>query len=137
MFYDISNIFNILQHMAFILQCSMCGVCIQVEFGCICFNCFYCFGFLTVFSRSLLERMNNNTCYISFPFLHCVFSNGSSEHFYKRMLSRTGCIYLCLPKMFVFMSPQIACLRVCVITLITFVGLFPLCVVKCAFKKVV
>jgi len=58
----------------------------------------YCFGFLNVFSRSLLERMNNHTCYISFPFLHCVFSNGSSEHFYKRMLSRTGCIYLCLLK---------------------------------------
>ena len=59
---------------------------------------FFCFGFLNVFSRSLLERMNNHTCYISFPFLHCVFSNGSSEHFYKRMLSRTGCIYLCLLK---------------------------------------
>ena len=136
MFYDISNIFNILQHMAFILQCSMCGVCIQVEFGCICFNFFYCFGFLNVFSRSLLERMNNHTCYISFPFLHCVFSNGSSEHFYKRMLSRTGCIYLCLLKCLFHVSSN--CLPQSMRNHTDYIcWTFSTCVVKCAFKKVV
>ena len=50
--------------------------------------------FSNVSSNCLQKRMHNHTGCICLPFLHCVFSNGSSNYLYVRMQSHIGCICL-------------------------------------------
>ena len=54
-------------------------------------------------------------------FLHCVFSNVSSKHLYKRMQTYIGCICLTFLHCGFYMRPRSVCLRGCIVALVTFV----------------
>ena len=59
--------------------------------GCICLIFLHCV-FSNVSSNCLHQRMHSHIGCICLTFLHCVFSNVSSNRLYVRMHSHIGCI---------------------------------------------
>ena len=82
-------------------------------------------SFCTTVFPNMPERMHGNTGCICLAFLHCASSNVSLK---------------CLPLIWFFstvcfqMSPYIACLNRCKVTLIALFNFSPLWVFKCVFK---
>ena len=73
--------------------------------------------------KCLLELHSRIGC-ICLTFLHCVFSNVSSNRLHKRIHSRIGCIFFIFPTAGFQMTPQCTRLRACIVTLVAFVCLF-------------
>ena len=59
--------------------------------GCTCLTFLHCV-FSNVSSNGLPEWLRSHTDCICLIFLHCVFSNVFSKHLHKKMQSHTGCI---------------------------------------------
>ena len=72
--------------------------------------------------------MHNHTDCTCTTFLHYAFSNVPSNGLLERMHSHTDCIYLIFSTVYFQMSPQIACLRCCLVTLVTYFLAFLHCV---------
>ena len=73
-----------------------CLLELHSRIGCICLTFLHC-GFSNVSSNCLHQRMHSDTGCICLTFLHCVFSNVSSNRLHKRIHSRIGCIFLFSP----------------------------------------
>ena len=95
----------------------------QSHIGSICWTFLHC-AFSNVSSNGLHERMHSCIGCICLTFLHCAFSNVSSNCLSEWMQSHIDCICWPLSTVGFRMSPQIACLRGCIITLVAFVGFF-------------
>ena len=87
--------------------------------GYICLSFLHC-DFSNGSSNDLPERMHKHKGCICLSFLHCAFSNVSSKHLDQSRHNHIGCICLIFTTVHFQMSPQIACLRGCVITLVAF-----------------
>ena len=88
----------------------------QSHTGCICLTFLHCV-FSNVSSNRLPEQMQNHTGCICWTFLHCAFSNVSSNDLLEKRQSHTGCICLTFLHYVFSMSPQMVCLKGCIITL--------------------
>ena len=102
----------------------------QSHTGCIC-STFLNGVFLSEPSKSLPERMQSHIGCICVWLLQCVFSNELSNGLIDRIHSHIGCICVTFSIMYFQMSPQMACKRRCIITLIALVWLFSQCVFSC------
>ena len=78
--------------------------------GLIWWHCFLHCVFSNVSSNCLHQKMQIHTGCICLTFLHYVFSNASSKCLNKRMQSRIGCIYLTFLH-FVFLNVPSNCLH--------------------------
>ena len=68
--------------------------------------------------------MHSHIGHIYLTFLHCAFSNVSSNCLPEMMQNHIGCICLTFSTVRFQMCPQIACQKWCKITLVAFVWLF-------------
>ena len=100
-----------------------CLLELHSRIGCICLTFLHC-GFSNVSSNCLHQRMHSDTGCICLTFLHCVFSNVSSNRLHKRIHSRIGCIFFIFPTAGFQMTLQCTRLRACIVTLVAFVCLF-------------
>ena len=91
--------------------------------GCICLIFLHC-AFSNVSSNGLPERMHSHIGCISLTFLHCVFLNVSSMYVDQRRHNRIGSIVLPFPHC--AFSSALQWLHLSVV--------FPLCVSKCLLK---
>ena len=79
-------------------QCSVnwtlefwCDCCKKTDIGYICLTFLHC-AFSNVSSNGLPEKRHSGTDYICLAFLHCVFSNVFSNCLPKKRHSHIGCI---------------------------------------------
>ena len=82
-----------------------------------------CVFFKCVLKMSAREEAKSHWLHL-LTFLHCAFSNESSNYLPEKRQSHIGCICLTFPPLRFQMSDQFACLRACIVTLITFVLFF-------------
>ena len=82
---------------------------------------FLCCVFSIVSSKNLDQSRHIQIGYICLPFIHCEFQNVSSNGLLERMHNHIGYICLVFSTVNFKMCPQMACLRRCIITLVTFV----------------
>ena len=68
----------------------------QSHIGCICLAFLHC-AFSNVSSNGLHERMHSHIGSIYLAFLHCAFSNASSNGLHQKRHSHIGCICLTFP----------------------------------------
>ena len=73
-----------------------------------------------VSSNLLPQKRNSHICCICLISPHYVFSNVSSNRLSERMHSHSGCICLTFSTVHFQMSPQIAFLNRCIVTVIAF-----------------
>ena len=72
----------------------------------------------------MFEKMLSHAGRIGLTFLHCVFSNESSNRLLQKMQSHTSCTFLVFSIVCFQMWTRIACLRRCIVTLVAFLWLF-------------
>jgi len=82
-------------------------------------------------------NMQSHVSSIFFTFLHCAFSNVSSNSLDLNRKSHIGCICLNFSTVRFQMWPQIACQNICKVTSVAFFTFLQcwLCVFKCFLKK--
>ena len=95
----------------------VCSKCLQeaCAISLVAFFTFLHCVFSNVSSNRLPEKRRSHIGYICLTFLHCAFSNVSSNGLHEKRHSRIGCICLTFLQTFQ-MSPQTACLRKGIVT---------------------
>ena len=84
----------------------------HIHIGCICLTFLQC-ELSNVSSKRVHKRLQSHTGCICLSFPHCALSNAFSNCLHERMHNCTACLQMC---------PQMACIRGCIITLVSWPG---------------